>query len=99
LMAINCSTIKNIFVATDAIKVDDALLGTRNGKCGMWSRADFARAFLEYMTTTNDEELINMFCELRNKCVTFVCSPVTFAEVELIEPCPGISTISGSFTN
>lgn len=99
LIKIDCATIKSNFVATDDLIPTDGVLGTRNGKCGVWNQRDMAVAFLTYMTQTNDPVLIQQFCDLRNKCVVAVCNPVTYSEGELIEPCPGISTISGSFTN
>jgi hypothetical protein len=99
LIKVDCAAIKAVFVATDALKETDGVMGSRDGKCGMWTQRDMVVSFLNYMTQTNDQALIDQFCELRNKCVVAVCNPVTYSEGELIEPCPGISTISGSFTN
>lgn len=99
IIQVNCAVIKQVFVANDAIISTDGVYGTRNGKCGLWTISDLATQVVKHLLTTNDTALIEDFCAVRNRCVAATCNPITYAEVELIEACPAVTTINGQFTS
>jgi hypothetical protein len=104
--AITCTKIKSVFTdSTSTINTTlDVLYGTRGstttvpGPCGAIGWADLARSLFTFMTTTNETDILAAFCATKDRCFTPVCNPVTAATLELIEPCPGIASISGAFT-
>lgn len=104
--AISCANVKAVF--TDKASVInttlDVVYGTRGttttvpGNCGALTYDDFAFALFSFMTTTNNQTIIDLFCQTKDRCITPVCNPVQASTIELIEPCPGIASISGAFT-
>ena len=100
LAAINCTNIKNVFTdtVTTIVPATDGLYGSRGGNCGVWSIEDTVRQVLTFLSNTNKQDIIDQFCFVVSRCVVPVCQPVSFMEIELIEPCPAVSGITGSFT-
>jgi hypothetical protein len=97
--ALSCERVKKVFVDTSPIVGDDGVLGTRSGKCGLWKIEDLVTEVLDFLLETNEQALIDKFCQIKNRCTVPVCNPVTYSTGELIEPCPAITNISGVFTN
>lgn len=104
--AITCATIKTVFSdKTSVVNTTlDVIYGTRGttttvaGQCGALTFEDFALALFSFMTTTNNQTVIDLFCQTKDRCFTAVCNPVQAATIELIQPCPGIAAITGAFT-
>lgn len=108
--SVNCTTVQAVFTNTaNTITQNDVLYGTRGkaapnvpntpGACGIWRPQDMANWLLDFLLTTNDQAILDKFCQVKDRCFQATCNPVTYATVELIEPCPSITNISGTFTN
>jgi hypothetical protein len=103
---VTCAAIKAAFSNTAGVvnPTLDVLYGTRGatttvaGQCGPLSFADLATALFTYMVNTNDTDVIALFCQVKDRCSVPVCNPVQAATIELIQPCPGIASITGAFT-
>jgi hypothetical protein len=106
LAKVSCASIQTTFSdRTTAINTTfDVLYGTRGatnqstGTCGAVSWEEFARTFFTFMVNTNQQDIIDLFCQTKDRCFTPVCNPVQSSTIELIQPCPGIAAITGAFT-
>lgn len=103
---ISCDNIKTVFAdKTSVVNTTlDVIYGSRGstttvpGQCGALTYEDLAFALFTFMTTTNNQNIIDLFCQTKDRCFTPVCNPVQAATIELIQPCPGIAAITGAFT-
>lgn len=100
LAGITCQAVQGLFInQNQPIMPTDVLYGTRNKMCGAWSIEDTVRAVYSFLNTTNKQDIIDLLCQVNSRCVLPTCAPVQFMTIELIEPCPGVSSITGSFTS
>ncbi|MFX1709079.1 hypothetical protein PV783_34245 [Chitinophaga sp. CC14] len=96
---LSCQSVQKVFADTQSqIKTTDVLYGTRSDNCGKYTSTDVLRMILTEITTTNNQELIDLWCQANKRCVLPTCEPIGYMELVYIEPCPAVTGIIGTFS-